>query len=585
MTQGGRGGPGGLGRSTAPAAGTAPAGGGVGINVNASGAAQLQQIRDLLQQIQALSKVNVQVNAPPGGIPGVPGAAPGAAPGASPAGGAAGAGLGAAGGAGPTGAPPGFAPGTAPSPRLPAPESMLSSRTITAGGGVFSQAMQTAGQGAYDPGAGARLFGQGVQGTFAAVGRGISNLGAAVGLPMLGPVGALAGAFGAGVGTFADLMGQGIGLRLENLRRIGGLERYDIQSRAMGGPGAGFASAGVAAGASFGLSPEEAAGTLASYRRQIGAGGEAPLPFQAMMSGLDPGALAQYLGQRAAGFGGAGDTNTQLAQLIGTAQDGGLRGSKVDQYLSRLVALNQQMAERGIKIDLSEQAGFLEALRLRGIEGMRGVQVSESIQGTARSGLDRMSAPLFQIAETMQVARAFSGASSYEQGLERLGRQAASPNLALAGLGDDPALRRLLLAGIAGPDALGLADVRGPLSAVSKPSMGLAEGGGRISSTLARQDIQRMRAAYGGGGEDVEKFLGATNQAQLSLINAATGPTAEMLVGLGNSLLDGMMRLVKALESTVQAREERKRKEDYDLSGFGAPVPSPFDIRTSGPKF
>lgn len=583
MTQGGRGGLGGFGRGTAPAGGSNPGAGALGITVNASGTGQLQQIRDLLQQIQALSKINVQIGTPPGGVPGALGAAPGAAPsGASPAGAA----LGAAAGGAPSGSPPGFAPSTAPAlpARLPAPESMLSSRTITAGGGVFSQAMQTAGQGAYDPGAGARLFGQGVQGAFSAVGRGITNLGAAGGLPMLGPVGAFAGAFGAGVGTFADLMGQGIGLRLENLRRIGGLERFDIQSRSMGGPGAGFASAGVAAGARFGFAPEEAAGTLASFRRQIGATGEAPLPFASILSGLDPGALAQYLGQRAPGFGGAGDTNTQLANLIGTAQDGGLRGSKVDQYLSRLVALNQQMAERGIKIDLGDQAGFLEALRLRGIEGMRGVQVSESIQGTARSGLDRMSAPLFQIAETLQVAHAFAGAGSFEEGLGNLGEQAANPNKALAALGQDPRLRRLLLAGIAGPDALGLADVRGPLSAQAAPSMGLAQGGGRISSTLARQDIERMRVAYGGGGADVEKFLGATNQAQLSLINAATGPTAEMLVGLGNSLLDGMTRLVKALENTAAAAEKSEAKRIYAPALEDDRIPSPFDIRTSGPK-
>jgi len=599
---------GGLGRSTATGAGAAQGGGGVRstatgagagaaqggggvLLVNASGAQQqLQGVLATLQQIQALSTINLQVNPPPGGVEGALGAqgmspAPGFAPSTSPSSGGSSdttTGAGAAQGTSSAGTQ-----GSAPyQPPQPYPSDLLTSRLITASGGVLATGAQMAGQGAYNAGAGANLFGAGFGGIASAIGRGITNLGAVGGLPMLGPVGALVGGLGAGVGAWADLLGQGINLRLENLRRIGGLERYDIQSRALGGPGAGFDSAALGAGASAGLAPEEAAGLLTSYRRQLGAAGAAPLPFGALLAGQDPGVQASYLGQRAAGYGGASveDTSRNLGRLLGTAQDGGLRGSKVDEYLSRLVALNQQAAERGIKVDLSDQAGFLEALRTRGLEGRRGVQVAESLQGTASSGLEQMRAPLRQIATQMQIATAFDGATSYEGGLRRLGEASASPNLALQGLGQDAELRRLLLAGVAGPDTLGLAGERGTLYEEARDGTGGARGG-RISSTLARQDLAKMRLAFGGGGADVDKFLDATFQGQASLIGAATGESAERLVGLGNGILEGMAKLTKTLDSLIRTVEAQGDKRIYAPVLEDDRVPSPFDLGSSGPKF
>jgi hypothetical protein len=332
----------------------------------------------------------------------------------------------------------------------------------------------------------------------------------------------------------------------------------------------------------LGFEPEEAAGMGAAFRRAIGTTGADVSPYELTLAGIDTGAAARYLGQRAPGYGAQGqDTATTLQRLIGTAQAGDLRGSKVDEYLSRLVALNQQAAEKGFKLDLESQAGFLEGLRGRGLEGMRGVQVAESLQGVAGGAYARMAAPLRQMAETMMVAQGFAGAPSYEKGLFNVGRMMADPNAAYRGLGTDRAARRLMLAGVAGPDALGLADVSGDLRAQGPMSLGGADlGGVPVSSLMARQSLERMTVARGRGG-DTERLLGATQEAQVSLMRSASGDAAEKLVGFGNAILhvaekmsagiDALVKLNETRERTYEARETQqiidgRLSDPYDFS-------------------
>jgi len=88
----------------------------------------------------------------------------------------------------------------------------------------------------------------------------------------------------------------------------------------------------------------------------------------------------------------------------------------------------------------------------------------------------------------------------------------------------------------------------------------------------------------GGGGADVDKFLDATFQGQASLIGAATGESAERLVGLGNGILEGMAKLTKTLDNLVRTVEAQENKRIYAPILEDDRVPSPFDLGSSGPK-
>jgi hypothetical protein len=146
---------------------------------------------------------------------------------------------------------------------------------------------------------------------------------------------------------------------------------------------------GAGAGAEFGLMPQEMmqgftqfmmarGGTYDDVRRSA---------FRQQMAaqvryGVGPQLAGQFARMGVAGGGGRGGMD--LATVLQTGVEAGLRGSQVQEYLQTLVQLGQQAEQRGVKID--ERSFTATAAMMRGL-GLRGPQVGRVAAGFQRAGM------------------------------------------------------------------------------------------------------------------------------------------------------------------------------------------------------
>lgn len=104
--------------------------------------------------------------------------------------------------------------------------------------------------------------------------------------------------------------------------------------------------------------------------------------------GVDRGLGAQVFRQSRPGRGGADDTDA-LARGISDALRTGLEGSEVSEYLERLVGLQEQAAERGMKISTESFGGTSGMLRAAGLEGPQAGRVAAQFTTFGQNLSDR----------------------------------------------------------------------------------------------------------------------------------------------------------------------------------------------------
>lgn len=202
----------------------------------------------------------------------------------------------------------------------------------------------------------------GVQG-LSSVAQSVGISGAAV--PILGATAGLAGIMLAGLNYR-----YGVAVRRAQL---------DERTNALGLYGGGGWGGG-------GYTPEEAVGIMGSFGQ--GAGYNKALGETNVLglnrSGTSVGAMASYAGTSAAGMGGEGKPD--VASLIATAQNSGLRGSKVDEYLQRMTAAITQLGENGMSLNLAGSEQFMRRLATTGAfqgAGLAQTRLFTGIEGAA----------------------------------------------------------------------------------------------------------------------------------------------------------------------------------------------------------
>lgn len=310
-------------------------------------------------------------------------------------------------------------------------------------GGHWWQGMQNklgpagggGGRGGYSPwmaGAAASAVGAAASGGAAAEWRALTGMGLAGakaasdrmrfnadGTARGGWVGRLGSAVGASLGVLgAGAVVGGIGLQRYYANAVAAAQtRTRMNEAALYGGGGGFFT-----GSGYGYGPAEAAAMQIQFGSSAGVSNAMGLgnPFALSRAGLSLGTAGRYAGLSATGSGGIGRTN--VASMAGLAQAQGLRGSKVDEYLSTIASATARLADGGLSLNMPATETFLR--RMQGSPDMhsRGVYQPRAINAMsgARAGAKQRLFGGFQaIGEAAMLAKAMQGGG----GLFDIGRR------------------------------------------------------------------------------------------------------------------------------------------------------------------
>jgi hypothetical protein len=239
-------------------------------------------------------------------------------------------------------------------------------RSIRFGGAAALSGAQSFTSGQSDPAWAIKATGKMISGFFDVVANGMQEVAKSLdpgALAMAPPLaGAIAAARIAGVSAsvWTQLKSEGVTARYTQLAKLSAMERPTETGRVAGGLDLGLGGNAIKTGADYGFRPSDSANIMAQYGRSIGAkdgAAQAPLPFEAILSGLSPEMIARYIATGGMGGGatqGIGDAGKAVQGAIGTGMGANfnLRGSKIDEMLARIAAATTQMAEQGIFFDL-----------------------------------------------------------------------------------------------------------------------------------------------------------------------------------------------------------------------------------------
>lgn len=224
--------------------------------------------------------------------------------------------------------------------------------------------------------------------------------------------------------------------------------QLDERSNALGLYGGGGWGGG-------GYTPEEAVGIMGSFGQ--GAGYSSALRDTNVLAlnrtGTGVGAMAGYAGTTAAGVGGTGAPS--VGSLIATAQNSGLRGAKVDDYLQRITAAITQLGESGMTLNLAgaekfmrqlantgafQGAGLAQARLFTGIEGAAVGARGRALSNYASVGENALYGAALQQGGGAMGAAEFLGSISTDEKREiitrQYGREAASGYFMSLGLNE-----------------------------------------------------------------------------------------------------------------------------------------------------
>jgi len=191
----------------------------------------------------------------------------------------------------------------------------------------------------------------------------------------------------------------------------------------------------------YGYGPEEALGIASAFAGGAGRTGASSARAMAFArAGVSPGAAGSYFGLTAAGAGGFGRADPE--SMVGLAQAQGLRGSKVDEFLSIIASATTSLASQGMKLDLASSEAF--ARRLNNTSGFKGQGLAQAravstMAGIAGGARQRLLAPFTDMADQYTMALALQRSTSLEgaaEYLERADPMALSRDFAGSGMSE-----------------------------------------------------------------------------------------------------------------------------------------------------
>lgn len=249
------------------------------------------------------------------------------------------------------------------------------------------------------------------------------------GNPLLMGLGAAATAASTVFGFEDEQARAGANAYVSDARRYGQLSRQMLTARNLGfrGMGGGDPAAEIARrAAAYGMTGEEGAGAIRAFQSAAGTstGRSASRIMQYSNLGLNPGALGQYAGLRAAGVGGIGGSES-FAGGIAYAQ--GLRGSKVEEYLSVIASGVKTLGEQGLQVDVGGMESFLNRMRAgdTSTSGLQAARATSRMMGAYGGAREMITAPFQSLARMKVLQQAMQGASGpvdVLQNIERLSR-------------------------------------------------------------------------------------------------------------------------------------------------------------------
>lgn len=268
-----------------------------------------------------------------------------------------------------------------------------------------------------------------------AIQRSVEAAGDATGfLPGLGTLISGLGKLGA-VG--AGLVGRGMSMQYQDAVKLGGMDQTRATVEALGGD-ASLSSLRGAAGK--GYAPEAALAMRQGFLHTAGfAGAGRALAgvdiYGAALSGVSPEGLARLAATGAPGGGTAGSMN--LGGIVGVAErQFGLRGAKTDDFLSRIAAASEGMAEGGMSLDVSATVALASALASdsRAGQGTNPLRMALGVQGMAKGAAGQFGGMFSGLSDAALMSAAAKGARSPMEmmaNLEALARDPQAARLAI----------------------------------------------------------------------------------------------------------------------------------------------------------
>jgi len=376
-------------------------------------------------------------------------------------------------------------------------------------------------------------------------------------------MGAMAGA------AYLGLVGAGMNIRMGKITELASLERPAEIANVSGFGGAGDVTGAAQQEAKFyGFGAQEAAQIAAQYARARGgpSGGSFNDVYRLAASGISPELVARIAGLGTQGGGaveGVSGAQSQALRMISVAQNSGLSGSKVDEFLGRIAASTSQLAEEGLYLDLSDTSNFMETMRQVGervreeedlaanpFGGMQGPRAAAKLQSGAMGALQRLKAPLQGLSEMVLLSDAFANADQYGGGLlggiSRLEHVAQSPagvhQVIQGQLGGNQELARMVFTGMgfSQPQAELLArkpgGTAGEVTGFGGSAGGASTDAFSYSSRLGDAERQLLSEVAKLGVASNENLISVTSSIQQFLVNQSSKM---------DDLMDGLNEMIQ----------------------------------------
>jgi len=313
-----------------------------------------------------------------------------------------------------------------------------------------------------------------------------------------------------GVGATLGLASSITQTRMGYMQQIAGLE----QSESIAGASGFGLDYGSAAG--YGFGPTQAAPMLADFYRNAGSGARGAnvnkMAFGGTLAGVSPGSFSSLLGMGQEGMGaayasstsggggrsapGGGGMGNIVDFVAGQAQAGGLRGAKIEEYLGKMTGYTQQLAEKGIRTDLTDVLGVTEAMRQGGMSVRMAQQATMSLGGIAGEAREKLVSPFRGAASALMLSEAFGEGRSHKEAIRFLEKAQGSPSKVMRGLRNQGAISEFLLPYMSSEQAEGVLGV---------------------PDTIDRGGFQRFRGGQGGAmmkgfARQEQKLIGKTRE-------------------------------------------------------------------------
>jgi len=298
---------------------------------------------------------------------------------------------------------------------------------------------------------------------------------------------------------------------LANMQGVG--VEGGIWARTQARGSAAFSPTGALTGAAiWGYKPEQAITMGTAFAKEVGrvitreergmlTGQGAYSLWGMSRMGLSTGAAARFMGVTAEGGitkGPISNIAQALKKHIDLAWSRGLRGSKVDKWLSTIATATEGLAKQGLEIDPLKVFRFTNAMAFAGMKGMRPAAFTATMMGELGGARQQLLAPFKGLAQQAIIAQAARGGGGLMGTLERVGEMGPAEAFraqSLLGKGASP----YVLAALGMPLGIAQKGARG-IAAGGAPGMGGGFMGYGESALATFDELQRTGITYGTQG-------------------------------------------------------------------------------------